>query len=126
MPCDSHTRLDGEGLRSVVSSNAEALAYLDRYQRNRKKLKWLPYLGTSAILLVGTGVIIGKKVEGTSAIAARNILAVTGLAIFAGGFGYGLIMLSLNEKNLKNSIRKFNEANPNDPIEIQVQTRFFL
>jgi hypothetical protein len=127
LPCDSYNYRDGEGLRPLLLDVPEAIESLEKYQRNRQSLKWLPYVGTGAIVLAGVGVLLGRSYQGEPwAIPTRNIMAITGVAVLAGAFTYGIVTLTLNERNFDDAIRKHNEAKPEKPIEVRVDATLFF
>ncbi len=127
LPCDSFTERDGERLRPFLLDVPEAAEHLDLYQRNRRRLGWLPYLGTSAILLAGTGFLIGRVKQGHEwATITRNVMAISGVIILGSAFTYGFITLTLNERNFDNAIKTHNEATPQSPIEVKVDTTLFF
>lgn len=143
IPCDSFTQRDGERLRPYLAEVPEALAHLDVYQRNRRTLNWLPYLGSTALLIAFAGILTDRIGEITTSqldpagnrmrlIPAdtsriiRNLSVGLGAIVLVGTFSYGFLTLTLNERNFDNAIKKYNQAKPNAPIEIKVEGTMFF
>ncbi|MBC7386442.1 MAG: hypothetical protein H7301_09830, partial [Cryobacterium sp.] len=52
LPCDSALRRDGEGLRTILEANPDALEELERYQSGRQSVQFAAYTGTAGLVLV--------------------------------------------------------------------------
>lgn len=129
--CDSNLRLDAERLRPFLSKVPAAEAELDAYQSNRRSLRKLAYIGTAGLGITLLGLFISSQFyQGTQnkltsqGVAFRNITTLTGLGIAAGSLIYGFSLISRNEKLLGHSVSLYNEAFPNDRIELQFSTGF--
>jgi hypothetical protein len=131
LTCDSYIRQDAEGLRPIVQEVPEALAHLDRYQKGRKTLRWMPYLGSSFVLVIIAGAITGSilAAQPVGSFEQKNYIPIRNTIVFAGLLGIsatlagGAIHLAVNERNLTRAVKTYNDARPADPIEIKVEAK---
>lgn len=129
--CDSNLSLDAERLRPFLAKVPAAEAELDSYQTNRRSLRKLAYVGTTGLGITLLGLFISSQFyQGTQnkltskGVAFRNITTLTGLSIGAGSLIYGFSLIRRNEKLLGHSVSLYNEAFPDDRIELQFSTGF--
>jgi hypothetical protein len=119
--CDSYMRQDAERLRPILSSVPTAVAELDSYQRNRRKVTTLAYVASAGlVLLLGSRLL--PQSSSNSLITPRNIGLYGGMGLAAGSVLYGLSFLRTNEAHLGNAVEYYNRAHPRDPIELQFST----
>ena len=130
LPCDSHLRRDGENLRAILSDTPDAVSALDRYQRNRRKIRFAAYTGTLGFATTVFSSSISSLFTKNDASNSKDfdrtqkIVRYSGLGVLFGSIFYGLGVLKANESNLDQAILKFNESHPDKPIEILFQTKF--
>ena len=111
---DSDLGNDAEHLKRLVQDVPSAVAELDAYQENRRKVKLAAYIGSAGLILAGAGLIAGSN----------KGLAYGGALLTAGSFGFGLGLLQSNENHLKNAVQNYNSAHPEKPIEFQFSAGF--
>ena len=137
IPCDSFTQRDGERLRPYLTEVPESLASLELYQRNRRSILWLPYVGSAALLVAAAGILTDRFGEITNSSnqrlisvedgrIIRNVTMGIGAIVLVSTFSYGFFTLTLNERNFDNAVKKYNQAKPNAPIEIKVEGTMFF
>lgn len=128
LPCDSPLRKDGEGLRSILEANPDALAELESYQRGRNKIKYAAYGGTAgALITIFSGTIANLIVDKSRTQARTDVAKVLrfgGAGLTLGTIGYGISHLKSNEDHLNQAILKYNAAEPKRPIQILFQSEF--
>ncbi len=129
LDCDSHHLQDGERLRSIVSGVPDAVKSLDTYQSNARKTQNVAYIATAGIAVAAIGWFMRDLFfdpNGHEQIIFRNTLGLIGLGAAAGSVTYGFIFLRKNEENLVKAIELYNQAKPEDIIELRVTTDFEL
>lgn len=124
LPVDSKLARDAENLRSVLSDVPPALTKLDQYQKNRRTVRTLAYIGTAGLALATVGYIFGRDIAGDDSIRIRNLMLGGGLLVAGGSLFVGLTVLRTNERNLGQAAELYNQANPTTPIELQFTTGF--
>jgi hypothetical protein len=122
LACDSNLRQDGERLRPIMREVPAAVAELDSYQRNRRRVQTLAYVGTAGIATAAIGSILSRQLEHPTSVTVRNLTVVGGLALTAASVIYGFGALRANEAHLSNAVKHYNTARPEDPIELQFST----
>ena len=120
--CDSDLGHDGENLRPILSQTPEALETLNQYQQTRKDAQKLRYVATAGLVMMATGIILGRTLAPNDRILTRNLLLGSGLAISAGSYFWGLTLVRKNEARLTEAAEIYNRAHPKDPLQIQVTT----
>lgn len=113
--CDSDVRPDGEGLRAILQDTPAAASALNAYQKGRSSLQNTAYIGSLGILVLIAGAVGGG---GTG----KQIMLLSGTAIFGGAFLYGFTSLKANEANLNRAVELHNQAVPDKPIQLQFST----
>jgi hypothetical protein len=119
---DSAQAQDAANLKNFVKSVPEADATIAEYQNNREKSKISAYTGTLGLLIAMLAPPISNQFTGPSRTAILAALRVSGIAIAAGGFFYSFTLLRSNESLLPKAVGQYNQAKPNDPIELQFST----
>ncbi len=120
--CDSLLYRDGEKLRPLFEGLPDAISELNLYQKNKRIMTGTAYVSTIGILVF----LIANTFKGDSSERTPPLgwVAYSGLALSAGSFTYGFVLGKTNEKHLKNAIEFYNQAHPDEPIEIQISTTF--
>lgn len=125
---DSNNRQDGEKLRPILNEVPAAVAALNAYQRNRRKVRVSAYVGTAGLVLGAAAFIIGGQMtNGTGDLTAtgttvRTVGAISGLGITVASFFYGFGYLKTNEENLSKAVSIYNRSRPDDAIELKFRT----
>lgn len=119
---DSPQAQDASTLKEFVGTVPEAKSTIEEYQTNRTKSKLSAYTGTVGILLAILSGPISKQFNDASRDSVRTALQVGGLAIAAGGFFYSFTLLRTNEYLLPKAVDQYNQARPQDPIELRFTT----
>lgn len=123
MDCDSNLHPDAEKLRPIISDVPAAIAELDTYQLNRYSIRRLAYTSTMGLALAGIGTLIASQYfSGTQQVLVRNFTVIPGLLITGGSAVYGFSLLKVNEKHLTNAVEFYNQARPDNRIELQFST----
>ncbi len=122
LPCDSNVAFDGENLRPILIQAPGSVELLDRYQENRRKVNRLAYTATAGLVLILLGNFVSKGYEDPTRTTIRNVGAISGLVLTTGSFVYGVTLLNSNEAYLREAVRTYNQARPQDPIELQLGT----
>lgn len=117
-PTDSPQAQDAANLRAFVSSVESSKKLLDDYQSNRKKSTISAYTGTVGLALFLLSGPISKLAKGSSS-ALKSAMTLGGLSLAAGGFIYSFALLKGNETLIQQSVQEYNQAKPNDPIQLQ-------
>lgn len=126
--CDSNVRLDGENLRQTIQDVPQALAELDLYQKNRAKTGKAAYIGTLGLFLAVAGSLIslhyldsaGNSTQTSDII--RNTSMIGGGGIMVGSFISTLSFIKRNEIHIGKAVNFYNQAHPENPIELQFNT----
>lgn len=113
---------DASTLREFVKSVPEADSVLAEYQTNRSKSRISAYTGTVGLLLAILANPISRRFSPASQESIKTALQVGGLAIAAGGFFYSFTILRTNEYLLPRAVEAYNQAKPNDGIELKFTT----
>jgi hypothetical protein len=122
---DSNLYTDAEHLRPIVNDVPPALASLNRYQQGRRNVRILAYTGSLGLLmLVGSYLLSRQQDSKTTGRKIRQIGMGSGLLIASGSLVWGLSVMATNEHHLQDSVNRYNEARPNDLIELQFSTGF--
>ena len=119
---DSPQAQDASNLKFFTKDVPEATSILDEYQSNRNKSKLSAYTGTAGILLIFLANTISNQFEAANRDSIRSAVQVSGIALAAGGFFYSFTLLRVNESLIPKSVNTYNEAKPNNPIELQFNT----
>ena len=117
--CDSRLYTDGENLRAIIKDVPDALAELDTYQSNRRRVTLMAYTGS-----IGLALMLFKVLPIISRDDVKDGFLIGGVAITGASALYGLSLLRENESHLANAVQKYNAARPKDPIELQFSTGF--
>lgn len=122
--CDSNLGRDGEAFRPLMADVPSAIAELDTYQANLRKIRVAAYVSTAGILAVIAGLLISRPPIDPVSGAFKP-----GAYVMLGGFGvtvnsliYGLSLVKTNEAHLSNAVNNFNAAHPDRAIELQFST----
>lgn len=130
LPCDSHLKRDGENLRAIFAGTPDSISALDRYQKNRRSIRFAAYTGTTGIAIallsapIASLFVKNDATHVTQYKRAQDITRWGGIGITAGSVLYGLSVLKTNESNLDYAILRYNQTHPDKPIEILFQTKF--
>jgi hypothetical protein len=119
---DSPQAQDASTLKEFVQTVPEANSILEDYQSNRSKSKLSAYTGTVGLLMAILAGPISKQFNSNSQASVRTALQVGGLAIAAGGFFYSFTLLRTNEYLLPKAVDAYNQAKPDDGIELRFTT----
>jgi hypothetical protein len=119
--CDSNVRQDAERLRPILQAVPEAVEELNIYQKNRRSLRGLAYVGTAGFLIAVASMFIPHD-PNAEVISARQAVLVSGAAIAGGSLFYGLSLIRTNEAHLGAAVEIYNKGNPKDPIELKFST----
>ena len=137
--CDSIVRQDAERLRPILQPVPEAIAELNVYQQNRRDIRKAAYMGSAGLLIATVAFLVAQNYRDSAAKAVTigdvtaqqaqtdkaNIykaLAWGGLGLTGGTVIYGVSLLRTNELHLGNAVQKYNDARPDDPIQLQFTT----
>jgi hypothetical protein len=112
LACDSPVAADGDGLRPLLQTVPLARQELDLYQANRKSLSVTAYTGMAGLLLGAFG---PRFLENQG---AKNVTVTIGFSLTLASLAFGRSRLSANEVHLERAVKRFNEANPDDPIQL--------
>lgn len=127
--CDSNIRLDGENLRQTIKEVPQALAELDLYQKNRAKTGKAAYIGTLGLFIAVAGSLISVHYldsQGNPTPTSdllRNSSMIGGAGIMIGSFISTLSFIKRNEIHIEKAVNYYNQAHPENPIELQFNTR---
>lgn len=124
--CDSNQAWDGEGLRTIISESPTAIDQLNAYQRNRRNIQKLAYVGSAGLGLAAIGLLVRRLSDSSQAIAVRNVAGIIGFSTAAFSFSYGLIRLRDNEKHLLSAISIHNQEHADRQIEVNFTTSLSL
>lgn len=124
IPCDSVLDRDGEGLRPYFEGNEQALDALNRYQRNRKRLRYSAYAGTAGLLTILLSPTIGRLLSPSNRDSTEKIVRLTGFGIMFGGFAFTFSALKANELLLNKAIQQHNLKSPDRPMELTYRMEF--
>ena len=119
---DSPQAQDASNLRSFVQSVPESDELLKSYQRRRDLSKLSAYTGTIGILALALAPRISKSVAAESQASLKSILQISGLALTIGGFAYSFAILRTNESLIPKAVNAYNQAKPEDPVELKFET----
>lgn len=122
--CDSNLAWDAENLRPIFKDTPDAIEELNDYQRTRDLVHDFRYVGGGGLLLAAAGLIFGKLVDGGTAVVIRNVSVIGGLTVAAGSFVTSLALIRTNERKLGRAVQHYNDAHPEDPVELQFSTGF--
>ncbi|NDD92549.1 hypothetical protein EBZ37_10735, partial [bacterium] len=112
LPCDSPVTADGEGLRPLLASVPQAREELEIYQANRRSLSLTAYTGMAGLLIAAFAPNFFENR------GSKNVTIGIGISITLGSLAFGRSRLMANEVHLDRAVKRFNEANPSDPIEL--------
>lgn len=121
--CDSNLDRDGEGLRPVLNQVPAAIAELDSYQKKRKEIMKLSYAGGVGLLAI-LGGAFGSRLTSNEATSRdlRSIGIGSGILILGVTLITGYTSLKATHRHLGDAVKKYNDARPGDPIELQFST----
>lgn len=138
LSCDSIMSRDAEGFRPIFQPVPAAIAELDQYQKNRRGVQTVAYVSSAGLALVALGYILGTLVFRVSSpatlpdgsvttvhspnILLRNLIMLPGLITTVGAISYGVFSIGFNENHLGNAVKLYNQARPNDPVDLQFST----
>lgn len=128
LDCDSQLQEDGEKLRPVLSQVPAAVLELNEYQRGRRHLEFAAYTGSLGLVVAVAGWLVSRQYQDPSGAPSstgrkiRNVAALGGLSLTAGSLIYGVSFLKANERHLGRAVQFYNEARPQDRIELQFTT----
>ncbi len=118
---DSPQAQDASNLRTFVQSVPESDELLKSYQRRRDLSKLSAYTGTIGILALALAPRISRSVATDSQSSLKSILQISGLALTIGGFAYSFALLKTNETLIPRAVNAYNQAKPEDPIELKFE-----
>jgi len=136
MDCDSNVRRDAERIRPILESVPSAVTELNIYQANRRSIRTSAYLASLGIVAVLVGMIIGSPGvskqpggaiymnNGVPQVNTGGYIALGGLLLGVNSFIYGASLIRTNEDHLDRALELYNQAKPQDPLQIQVSTGF--
>ena len=113
---------DASTLKYFVREVPDAEALLKDYQENRKRSRMSAYSGTFGLILALLSTPISHLITKSNPDRVGKILHFAGFGLAAGGFIYSFTLLRLNESLIPKSVEAYNQAKPNDPIELQFST----
>lgn len=126
--CDSYLREDAENLRPYLANVPAAMEQFNLYQQTRRNIQSHAYLGTAGLLVFLAGYLISNQyvdAQGNLTSTGRNIryfVSFPGI-IFAGANGiFAFVTLQKNESRLGSAVQLYNQAYPDNPIELQFST----
>ena len=94
-------------------------------RRIKDKLRYAAFVGSAGLLAMIVGLIISRPPQDPSSGALRP----GGYFVFGGGFVtanaliYGLSVVKTNESHLGRAVDYYNNAHPDDPIQLQFSTK---
>lgn len=131
LPCDSNVSKDGENLRPILTQVPAAVAELDEYQGNRKNVRAAAYVGTAGLAIGLIGIIVMSSLTHEDSgrltldgVAVRNILVFGGFGLAAGSAIHAFGSLQSNEEHFYKAVDLYNNARPNDAIQLQFAREF--
>ena len=125
LSCDSVISNDAAGLRPILDQTPEALSELEAYQKGRRDIRRLAYIGSGGLALAFLGPTIARFIPDPAIQSTlSSILTYGGIGLTGGVVLFGGVTLRNNEKHLENAVRLYNQANPRDPVELQFSTTF--
>jgi hypothetical protein len=125
LSCDSVIASDAAGLRPILDQTPEALSELEAYQKGRRDIRRLAYIGSSGLVLAFLGPTIARFIPDPAVQSTlSSILTYGGIGLTGGVVLFGGVTLRNNEKHLENAVKLYNQANPRDPVELQFSTTF--
>jgi hypothetical protein len=113
---------DASTLKYFVKDVPEANAILEKYEVNREKSKISAYTGTFGLLLIALAGVISRKIRREDPDYWDAGLIHVGELAAAGGFIYSFTLLRTNEALLPKAVEAYNQAKPNNPIELKFST----
>lgn len=116
---DTPQAQDASALKGVIQSVPEANKLLEQYQNNRNKSKISAYTGTAGILIFAFSNLIALNFEPKDRPSAKKALQIGGASIAAGGFIFSFALLRTNELLIPKAVDQYNQAKPNDPVELK-------
>ena len=119
---DSPQAQDAQTLRHFVKTVPEADSMLLKYQDNRKSSRSSAYIGTLGLVMLVFSNTIANQFDDASRDSVRNTLKIAGLSLGVGGFFFTFTYLNENEKFIPKAVEAYNQAKPNDPIELKFTT----
>ena len=119
---DSPQAQDASNLRLFVQESPEADRILEEYQKRRKRSTLSAYTGTLGVLALAFGPRIARSLAPESQASLKSILQISGLALTIGGFAYSFAILRTNERLIPQAVNAYNQAKPQDPIELKFET----
>jgi hypothetical protein len=127
--CDSNTRLDAERLRPIIFEVPEAVAELDLYQRNRRKVRNAAYFGTMGLAIAVASTFVAQQFfsDSTGGLTQsgrtiKSVMVYTGAGISVGSLVFALSFNKANEAHIGRAVQNYNAARPDNPIELQFST----
>ena len=116
---DSFLGSDAERLKPIFDDVPQAMTELRVYQANREQLRTSAYLGTAALVLLGTGFFINRMpVDASSGVIQPNgYLMLTGATLAVGTIVHLVSTLVTNDRHIGNAIHHYNQAHPDRPID---------
>jgi hypothetical protein len=134
LDCDSHVRRDGESLRPILALVPKAEEELNTYQTNRRNLRTASYTTTAGLFAVLVGFALDFATQKNNSrifdphgsLTPGGILAFTGLAVSFESFVYSLSVSRGNESHLGNAVEVYNQAKPEQPIQLEFSTKILF
>ena len=118
---DSPQAQDASTLRYFTQSVPSAHALLTQYQDNRESSKTGAYIGTLGLaLFIFSGPLAAQF--GSSKAQFRAAFRTGGIIMAASGFFFTFSYLRDNESLIPKAVQNYNQAQPQDPIELQFST----
>lgn len=119
---DSPQAQDASTLKYFVQSVPESNSILEEYQEHRAASKTGAYIGTLGVVMFLFSNAIGNQFNAASKTSVTNALRVGGICLATGGFFFTFAYLHENEHLIPKAVEAYNQAKPNDPIELQFTT----
>lgn len=140
LPIDSYYRKDAENLRPIVQKVPAALAQLNTYQSSRRSVELTAYTGTAGLVLIAMSFLLPDLIFSPSSQptkedqdrasatsdTVKRIGWMSGAAITGFSALSAFVVLVGNENRIKNSVDAYNQAIPEDRIELQFTTEGFF
>lgn len=119
---DSPLSQDASTLKYFVKDVGASNQLIEEYQSNLKDSKTSAYIGTLGILMFVFSNLIGKQFSSGSSQAVTQAFRIGGASFALGGFFFTYSSLNQNENLIPKAVEAYNQAKPNDPIELQFST----
>ena len=124
LSCDSPSQADGDKLRPLFQEVPSALEELELYQWNKRTLNRTAYLSSLGVAIALIGYAVNRPAFQDGMIKPGGYLILSGLGLSAASFAYGISVNRANEGHFKKAIENYNQARPDEPIELQLSVPF--